>query len=77
MLEQLSPTVPVNPPIGATVSMKVPESTELSVCDEGEAEIEKSVPVPESETDWGLPPALSEIERVPVLVPAADGLNVM
>ena len=52
---QLSATVPVNPLTGATVSLKVVESVERTVRDAGEAEIEKSVPVPESVTDCGLP----------------------
>jgi len=73
---QLSPTVPVNPLTAPTVTLKVVESIELTVREEGEAETEKSVPVPESGTDCGLPLTLSVMDRVPLCVPVAVGVKV-
>src|SRR5579863_7084750 len=56
--EQLSDTVPVNPPSGATVRVKVVEAPAPDrVRDVGAAETEKSMPVPDRVTDCGLPPA--------------------
>ena len=74
--EQLSPTVPVNPLTAPTVTLKVVESVERTVREEGEAETEKSVPVPESGTDCGLPLALSAMDSVPLCVPVAVGVKV-
>jgi hypothetical protein len=72
--EQLSATVPVNPPVGVKVS---PYFADLpfTVCPEGIAVIEKSVPVPESVTDCGLPEASSVTVIAPVLVPVAVGVK--
>jgi len=46
------------------------------VWDGGAALIEKSVPVPDSETVCGLPEALSVIVTVPLLAPAMVGEKV-
>jgi hypothetical protein len=47
----------------------------LIVVEDGEREIEKSAPVPESAAVCGLPAALSVTLRVPVREPAAVGLK--
>ena len=74
--EQVRPTVPVNPLTAATVTLKVVESVERTVREEGEALTVKSVPVPESGTDCGLPLALSLMDRVPLCVPVVVGVKV-
>lgn len=76
-LGQVTATVPVNPLTGATVNVKVVDPPdELIVRVVGDTLTEKSMPVPESFTDCGLPLALSVMESVPVRVPVAVGVNV-
>ncbi len=48
----------------------------LTVAVEGEAAIEKSMPVPVSPADWGLPAALSLTMSAAARLPAAVGLKV-
>ena len=76
-LGQVTATVPVNPLTGASVNVNVVDPPdELIVRVVGETLTEKSIPVPESFTDCGLPLALSVMESVPVRVPVAVGVNV-
>jgi len=74
--EQLTATLPVNPLCGATVSVKLEDPLAEIDREEGEEETEKAVPVPFSDTDWGLPLALSVIDKVPVSDPLAVGVKV-
>ena len=77
-LGQVTATVPVNPLTGASVNVNVVDPPdELIVRVVGETLTEKSIPVPESFTDCGLPLALSEMLSEAPRVPAADGVNVI
>jgi hypothetical protein len=76
--EQLTATVPVNPFSGVTVSLTVVDPVAESDREEAEAEAarKKSVPVPFSDTDCGLPLALSVTDKVPVSDPREVGVKV-
>ena len=74
---QLKLTVPLNPPAGVTVSVKLAESPATTVTECGEAERANVLPVPPTRfTVWGLPGALSVIVIPPLRLPAAVGVNV-
>ena len=78
--EQVSKTGWLKPPSGVSVreALAVPPVVTVRLGEEPEATLSrKSIPEPESETVCGLPLALSEIERAPVRVPTAAGVNVM
>jgi hypothetical protein len=75
--EQLSATVPVKPLMGATLSVYTTDLPAFTVCELGEAEAKKSVPVPERDTAWGLLAALSAIVIAPALAPVAVGVKLM
>ncbi len=75
----MSDTVPLNPLVPAALTVKVAVWPAVTVTELGEpeaGEMEKSVPIPESETICGLLVALSTMTSVPVMLPAAVGLNV-
>jgi hypothetical protein len=74
--EQLSATVPVKPLIGVTLIVYVVDLPAVRVCVEGDADTEKSVPVPKRGRDCGLLVALSEMVIAPVLDPVAVGVKV-
>src|SRR2546427_1466017 len=74
---QIKSTVPVNPPEGMTVSVKLTESPATTVTEGGEAASVNVLPVPPTRfTVWGLPGALSAIVIPPFRLPAAVGVNV-
>ena len=64
------------PPSGRMVTVKFADWPALTVADAGDAEREKSMPVPDKVTVWGLPVELSAMDRIPVRLPPAEGLNV-
>lgn len=77
--EQVSDTVPLNPLVPTALTVKVAVWPAVTVLELGEpeaGEMEKSVAKPERETIWGLSVALSAMTSVPVLLPAAVGVNV-
>lgn len=75
---QLSDTALLKPLTGARVIVDFPEAFFATVKVEGEAEIVKSIPVPDSATVCGLPlMELSLMANVADRDPAALGVNVM
>jgi hypothetical protein len=72
-------TEPLKPFTGFTCRLKVavcPADTVAEVDAPFAALTEKSVPVPESEIIWGLPAALSFIDRAPLRLPLVVGVKV-
>jgi hypothetical protein len=78
MLVQDRLTLPVNPKDVAEETLKEVESVVLMM-DEVAVGADReyaTTPVPESETVWGAPPALSAMVRVPLRVPVAVGVKI-
>lgn len=73
---QLRSTTPANPLCRVTVNVKVFDPMAGIDREMGAAEMEKSAPVPSSDTDLGPLAALSTMDKVPVRLPAAVGLKV-
>lgn len=76
---QVRLTDPVKPPSGFNCKLYVAGCPAVIVTDvepPPAALNEKSVPVPDNETVWGLTVAASLTVRVPIRFPAAVGLNV-
>jgi hypothetical protein len=77
---QVKATVPLNPPTGVMVTLKLSVLPAVTFCTDVGPVNPKSgavfVPVPVSATVWGLPVALSVIVKVPVRIPVAVGVNV-
>jgi hypothetical protein len=65
----------LKPPSGLIARVRVTDCPAFNVGALGETESEKSCPVPERLTVWGLCAALSVMERVPVRLPPAEGLK--
>lgn len=77
---QARATEPVNPPVGLTLTVYVVDWPAVIVRDAGEPESEKSpavvVPVPERDTECGLPGASLVMLKAPLRAPATVGVNV-
>lgn len=72
----VSVAVPLLVSLSVTEAVEEPTVCEPKVIDVGANKVAPAVPVPVRLTVWGLPEALSVIERVPFLVPTAVGVKV-
>lgn len=72
----VSVAVPLLVSVSVTEAVEEPTVCEPKVIDVGANRVAPAVPVPVRLTVWGLPEALSVIERVPFLFPTAVGVKV-